>query len=892
MNEKILALRAGARAPWSGAARIAAMLLRSALLVLALLAGPAAAAAEERGERPNVILVVRNVPLETQLDLEAVRPPTPEFDALIVSGAAGFPDGTLTSPRGRPTAAALLSGRDAQQTGIYAKTVPGPLAPEETLGVLFRAQGYRTLFVGRCREGKAEQLGFEAEVRDGLAEGSAAVTGFVAEHGGKAPLFLWWGPEVPPGLGATDLDLALEQLLVAFAACGERGRTLLAIVTNGEVHGLEFTAQDCTRAAMRAPIVLAGAAALPGGRIPAGTHPERVAPLDLFPTVLELAGITPPAGAAGRSLVPLLRGEPFAPRALVSSFYEYAPTGSRAALQLERNLLALVLHEGTFKYTLFLKDIGLEVDHTTELITLERSAGEQLLFDLQADPEERTNLAVRREHADRVEELRATLLEAWRASGGPEFRLPFLPPLLGDPPKEPRANVVLVIADDMDNEHLGFMGNPRVRTPTLDELARSGVVFPVAHVPMSRCRPSLAALLSGRWPNQNGIFDNDSARTLSGRDSLPNLLKAAGYATFQGGKFWEGSPATMGFLAPETIDSVFQRFVREDQDELFAFIDDHRAERPLFLWWAPMLPHGPFDPPERHREPFRGAEIPVPAWIAEGERKAYQEAERTAFAMAAWFDEGLAALRAKLASCGKLENTLFVFLIDNGYANGFASKGTVFEKGLATPVVVSWPKAIAGGRTRAELVCSVDLYRTILDYAGVPAPATAAGLSLRPALEGRELETRAVIHGAVYDYREGGGQQKPEDCVYALYARTARWKAVHYLRDLTPEGTLLYHEFAPFPSARRGQRALYDLAADPYEQHDLAGDPERAELHAELLEELLAGAHAWWRETGGGELDLGPGRGDTGRGDTGQGEPATNDAAGKPGKKKNPRKKD
>ena len=129
---------------------------RSLLLVLAFaLAGPVAAAVEERGERPNVILVVRNVPLETQLDLDAVRPPTPELDALR-AGAALFPHGTLTCPRGRPTAATILSGRDAQQTGIYAKTAPGPLAPEETLGVLFRAQGYRTLFVGRFREGKAE----------------------------------------------------------------------------------------------------------------------------------------------------------------------------------------------------------------------------------------------------------------------------------------------------------------------------------------------------------------------------------------------------------------------------------------------------------------------------------------------------------------------------------------------------------------------------------------------------------------------------------------------------------------------------------------------------------------------------------------------------------------
>jgi arylsulfatase A-like enzyme len=226
--------------------------------------------------------------------------------------------------------------------------------------------------------------------------------------------------------------------------------------------------------------------------------------------------------------------------------------------------------------------------------------------------------------------------------------------------------------------------------------------------------------------------------------------------------------------------------------------------------------------------------------------------------MGAWFDDGLAALRAKLAECGELEDTLFVFLIDNGYANGFPSKGTVFEKGLRTPIVVSWPKAIDGGRTRPELVSSVDLYRTILDYAGVTAPADAAGTSLRAALEGRAPETAGVLYGAGYRPRERG-PQSPADAVYALYARTPRWKLVHYVRPVEPEQYHFFHEFAAFPAAERGQSMLFDLERDPYEREDLAGDP----AHAELVEELLEGALAWWRDGGGGALDLGGDAGDT-----------------------------
>jgi uncharacterized sulfatase len=842
------------------------MRLRLVLFALAALASfPEAGAGLE--ERPNVVLITWNDPHLERIGFLAPgeRAVTPELDALFARGAS-FPHGLLSCPRGRPTEASILTGRDAQQTGVFGRTSYQNLPPEGTLALRFRAAGYRTLYVGRFREGLAANFGFEGEVKGVVSGSSEPVARFVGEHAGHSPLFLWWSPEVPDGFGAKNLDQALGALVDALEAHGELERTLFAFALSGELRGLEFSARDCAGPAMRAPIALAGP------RISAGAYAGRTAPLDLFPTLLELCGLPAAERSAGRSLVPLLHGGELPPRPHGASFYEYAPTGSRAALQLERNLLALVYLDGPWKYALFLQDIGVKIDRKSELVQVERTAGEQLLFDLGTDPEEGTNLALRREHSARVEALRTAALEWWRASGGPEFRLPFLPPLLGEPPAEPRPNLVLVVADDMDYEHLGFLGNPRVRTPTLDELAATGVVFPVAHVPMSRCRPSLAALLSGRWPCQNGILDNNAPRTLSGRDSLPNQLKAAGYATFQGGKFWEGSPATMGFLAPETIDSVFERFVRESQDELFHFIDAHHAERPLFLWWAPMLPHGPFDPPERHRAPFATCEIPVPPWIAEDERAAFLEAERTAYAMGAWFDEGLAALRAKLAACGELEDTLFVFLIDNGYANGFPSKGTVFEKGLRTPIVVSWPQGIAGGKRRAELASSLDLYRTLLDYAGVPAPASAAGTSLRPALEGRELPERETLFGAVFDYREHGRAQTPEESVYALYARTSRWKAVHYLRNVAPEEMLLYHDFVPFPAAQRGQRALYDLEADPYEQHDLSGEPE----HAARLAELLDGAALWWRATGGGELDLGMQPGDAER---------------KPGRNKNPRRK-
>jgi len=825
-----------------------AFLALCALVLARTSSASAEARAAANGDRPNVVLIVWNDPEGIGFPEHdpAQEGLTPHLDALFAEGTR-FTRGTQVSSRGLPTVIATETGRQPHRCGVYYHLASGPVTVESSLIHLVHAQGWATLCVGRAPLGTPADAGYDREAKGVLTSGSGDVARFVADFAGKQPLFVWWAPELVGGSGSKELDRALGDLLEALAAHDQRENTLFAFVTNGEPRGYEFSAQECGPERMRNPLALAWS-----GRIPAGERDERVTPLDLCPTLLDWLGLEIPPGVDGRSLRPLIEGRSWPGGPVGAAFFPRQPSsGTKVPREPGRDLQAVALMDGRWKYVLYLRDIGIKVDPRTERVEIERSAGDQSLFEVEADPREQQDLSARSEHAERLNAMRAATLEWWRSSEGPKFPMPFISPPLGPPPAEPRPNIVLVVADDMDYEHLGFMGNPRVKTPTLDELARTGVVFPVAHVPMSRCRPSLAALLSGRWPNQSGIYDNEAVRTLARRDSLPNLLKAAGYATFQGGKFWEGSPLSMGFLEPKATDTVFKSFVRESQAELFDFIDRYHAERPLFVWWAPMLPHGPFDAPERYRALFRDTEVPVPLGIV-GDAHAFQESERTAHAMETWFDSGLAELRAKLEQTGELADTLFVFLIDNGYANGFPSKGSVFEKGLRTPVVFSWPKGIGGGRSRPELVSSLDLYPTLLDYAGVSVPAGIAGIDLRPALEGRELSTRGVLYGAVYQYEEGAARQRAEDTVYALYARSERWKFVLYLRRPDPGKHLLYHEFAPFPARARGDRDLFDLAHDPYEKSDLAGDP----AHAALMDELQQGCLAWWRESGGAELEL------------------------------------
>ncbi len=415
-----------------------------------------------------------------------------------------------------------------------------------------------------------------------------------------------------------------------------------------------------------------------------------------------------------------------------------------------------------------------------------------------------------------------------------------------------RPNIVILISDDQDYEQLGFLGNRLVHTPTIDALAESGVAFSHGFAPMSRCRPAQAALLSGEWPQQSGVYFNVGADHIDPETSLARRLRDAGYDCFGEGKFWEFDPRKMGFVN-YTIRN-YETFVRLGQEHLFEFLEGRDRARPFFLWWAPELPHEPHDPPERFLALVDRAAIPIPDWYA-GDPEAYRDAEHKSLAMVAWLDASIAELRAKLAELGELEDTLFLFWIDNGWANGLPSKGTAYDKGLRTPCVLSWPAAIPGGKRCAELVSPVDLHATLLDYAGIEIPDTCMGTSLRPWIEGQPFTPREALYGALYTQTPAELEARAERDAFALWARTKRWKYVLYLRDVRRSDDRLLHlqaELCEYPERGRGDEDLFDLEKDPYELTDLSDLPE----HRALMDDLRAEILAWWKATGGKELEL------------------------------------
>ena len=388
-------------------------------------------------------------------------------------------------------------------------------------------------------------------------------------------------------------------------------------------------------------------------------------------------------------------------------------------------------------------------------------------------------------------------------------------------------NLVLVIGDDHGYPDFGFMGSPVVQTPRLDRLAAEGVVFPVGYSTASLCRPALRTLLTGLEPSQYARMeyaarrspDADAASTPLIREiqTLPRLLAERGYKSFQAGKYSEGHYRSAGFSEGMVEHPgnrglrSSSRLVRESLDPVLEFVSEN-AERPFFLWFAPKLPHLPHDPPARHVALYAEADV----WSG----------ARDYYAMISWFDEAVGQLVDHIDGLALGRRTLIVYLADNGWdarpsadeehslLGGPQGKKTLYELGFRTPIVLRWLGELPGGVVRDELVSAVDLFPTLLDYAGVATPPDRPGHSLRPLLEGRGPWPRAELIGSSHVVRT----DEPRLAMGGFFWRDARW---HYLE----------------PAQRSVE--LYDLDVDPGESRNVA------KLHPEVVARARAAIREW-----------------------------------------------
>jgi uncharacterized sulfatase len=411
-----------------------------------------------------------------------------------------------------------------------------------------------------------------------------------------------------------------------------------------------------------------------------------------------------------------------------------------------------------------------------------------------------------------------------------------------------RPNVLLIISDDHGWSDYGFMGHPQVRTPNIDRLAKEGMLFSRGYVPSSLCRPSLASMMTGLYPHQHGITGNDppgDIRNAAARatmveqfrrsENITQALARQGYVSFQSGKWWEGDCVCCGFTECMTHGDVARggrhgdeglKIGRETMQPLYDFID-RAGGKPFFLWYAPMMPHTPHNPPERLLARYQAMKLPP--LVAKY------------YAMVEWFDETVGQLLDHLEKKGLARNTLVLYVSDNGWVQTAEQKPlfdaraklSPYDAGLRTPIIVKWPAKLKSRRDDATLVSSIDLAPTVYAACGVKASANLPGINL---LDSRRLSARKAVYGSTFAHTIVALNDPASGLKYRWVVRD-RWKLIApYHPNL--ELPIYTNQPASYWSA---EDELYDLAADPKEQNNLALK------RPELVQSLKTMMNRWWQ---------------------------------------------
>lgn len=394
-----------------------------------------------------------------------------------------------------------------------------------------------------------------------------------------------------------------------------------------------------------------------------------------------------------------------------------------------------------------------------------------------------------------------------------------------------KPNVILIISDDQGFPDYGFMGNKAVSTPNLDRMASESLLYTRGYV-MPVCSPSLACLLTGKMPHTNGITGNDLSDKKAGRHPLidqllgnstllPKAVSAAGYATFQTGKLWNVSYSDVGFTQGMTDTEgrhgeAGLAIGRKGMKPIYDFIDGaKKGGKPFFVWYAPMLPHDPHNPPAEIFAKYKG-KGPSPA------------AEKYN-AMVEWFDNTCGELDAYLEKEGLKENTVILYLADNGWDAEFAqsrdrAKLSPYELGIRTPMFVRWPGKVKPLRDDETLAHITDFLPTILGITGAKNPGDLPGLDLtdQAAMKARKS---VFVEAYTHDIAELGSPAK---------SLTARVVVDGWWKLIVPGAVKPDRRFAGVPA----EVSLFDLKADPLEAKNVAADhPEVVERLKGLLEE-------------------------------------------------------
>ena len=421
-----------------------------------------------------------------------------------------------------------------------------------------------------------------------------------------------------------------------------------------------------------------------------------------------------------------------------------------------------------------------------------------------------------------------------------------------------RPNVILIIADDMNWDDCGVMGHPSIRTPAIDSLASSGLLFQRAYLTTSSCSPSRSSIITGRYPHNTGA-EQLHWPLPAGTATLAGQLQTAGYYTAAAGKWHLGDEvrvhfdriyeaSTAGFVLPSGENSGKRMVATQPSgcEDWEKALHERDQSRPFFLWLAALDPHreytdGALDPPHRLSDVVVPPHLPDTPEVREDLRLYYDEIGR--------LDKYVGSLITALQQQQLLENTLIIFISDNGRPFP-RDKTTLYDGGIRTPFIASWPQRIAAGQTTASLVSVVDIAPTLLELCGAAeGDLGCEGRSFVPVLNNPGVSHRhyAFAEDHWHDYEDHARcitdghfkliRNDYPDLPATPSADAGRAPTWQKMLQLQSKGQLPIEQQGCFRSPRPAWE-LYDLQHDPGEFQNLADKPQYRAVRKRMQDQL------------------------------------------------------
>jgi arylsulfatase A len=446
-------------------------------------------------------------------------------------------------------------------------------------------------------------------------------------------------------------------------------------------------------------------------------------------------------------------------------------------------------------------------------------------------------------------------------------------------------NVLFILVDDMGYGDFSAFNSGLSNTPTLDALMGESVCLTQHYTGSPVCNPSRASLMTGRYPHRTGSLDTlewwGLERLALRETTLADMFKAAGYATGLVGKWHLGAydpryhPNRRGFDEAvcfrggmhdyfnwrlEFNDTVHRgdgRYLTDVwTEEAVKFIDRHQAE-PFFLHVTFNAPHTPLEAPLDEIKPFT-------------DKGQFNLGVSMIYAMIHRMDTGVAAILDALDRKGLAENTIVVFCSDNGPQFGGqgehattrfncqfnGAKGTTYEGGIRVPAIIRWPAGgLSGGRQVTEMVHMTDWFPTLLAAAGIEARGQRKldGVNVLPVLQGEpgKVQTQRFWQWNRYQpditgnaaMRDGDWKLVRPAIREAMAVPDIEWLPVSmYAPEYFIHHGIFRPPYPPRTVPPPPPAELYNIAHDPLEQHNVAGQ------HPEQVRRMLTALETWFED--------------------------------------------